>query len=192
MSPEQLRAYQFVQDFIPASPEEERTRQKMSSFFQQYDDLLFRENLKVHLTSSAFVLSPDRKKALLIYHRIYDSWSWAGGHADGEGNLLAVALREVAEETGCHAVPLSERPISLEILPVEAHLRRGCPVDRHLHLNTTFLLEADDSLPLTADPHETAGAAWFPLGKVLEASSEEHMKPVYANILRHIEEGFPY
>lgn len=52
------------------------------------------------MTASAWVVNKDRSKVLMIYHNIYNSWSWLGGHADGETDLLAVAIREVREEAG--------------------------------------------------------------------------------------------
>ncbi len=53
-----------------------------------------------HFTASAFVLNESHDKILGIYHKIYQSWGWVGGHADGNADLLAVAVKEVQEETG--------------------------------------------------------------------------------------------
>ena len=55
------------------------------------------------MTASAWVLSRDRRRVVMVYHNLYRSWSWTGGHADGGRDLLAVAMREVTEETGCGA-----------------------------------------------------------------------------------------
>lgn len=63
-------------------------------------DAFEQENLTAHMTASAWVLSPDRRQVVMVYHNIYNSWSWTGGHADGDRDLLAVAMREVTEETG--------------------------------------------------------------------------------------------
>lgn len=191
ISPNLTSAYNTLCLFIPTSPAQEADQQIADFYFHRYDDLLTRSNTKIHITSSAFVINESRTKALLIYHKIYDSWSWLGGHADGEGDLLSVAVHEVQEESGCCAVPLSAAPISLEILPVSAHKRRGEPVPEHLHLNFTFLLQASENAPLLANESETAGAAWFPLEDVLSACSEEPMRPIYRKIIRRIREGFP-
>mgnify|MGYP002237558723 CR=1 FL=1 len=58
------------------------------------------------MTASAWVVNKDRSKVLMIYHNIYNSWSWLGGHADGETDLLAVAIREVREEAALPCVIL--------------------------------------------------------------------------------------
>ena len=58
------------------------------------------------MTASAWVLSPDRRQVVMVYHNIYNSWSWTGGHADGDRDLLAVAMREVTEETGLQRLEL--------------------------------------------------------------------------------------
>ena len=109
----------------------------------------------------------------MVYHKIYDSWSWTGGHADGEENLLAVALREVTEETGVSSVtPVSKDIFSLEILTVDGHEKHGSYVPSHLHMNVTYLLEADEEEPLTVCEDENKGVAWFGLDEALSASSE--------------------
>ena len=53
-----------------------------------------------HLTGSAWIVSPDRTRTLLTHHRKLGKWLQLGGHADGDPDLLAVALREAREESG--------------------------------------------------------------------------------------------
>ncbi len=109
----------------------------------------------------------------MVYHKIYDSWSWTGGHADGEPDLLAVALREVREETGVKTVfPLSDDIFSLEALTVDGHEKHGQYVPSHLHLNITYLLEADEKETLTVCKDENKAVAWFSLEDALRASTE--------------------
>ena len=101
----------------------------------------------------------------MAYHNLYDSWSWLGGHADGDRDLLAVSMREVREESGLTAV----RP---EILTVDGHEKRGAYVSSHLHLNVTYLLEADPAAPVRRKPDENSAVAWFGLEEAVAASSE--------------------
>ena len=136
------------------------------------EELYSRENAAAHLTASAWVVSPDRRQVLLAYHNLYDSWAWLGGHADGERDLLAVALREVLEESGVTACPVSEQIYSLEILTVDGHEKRGRYVPSHLHLNITYLLEADPAAPVRSRPDENRQVAWFGLEEAVAASSE--------------------
>ena len=93
----------------------------------------------------------------MAYHNLYDSWSWLGGHADGDRDLLAVSMREVREESGLTAVrPVSPHIYSLEILTVDGHEKRGAYVSSHLHLNVTYLLEADPAAPVRRKPDENS------------------------------------
>ena len=86
-------------------------------------------------------------RGLMVYHELYRAWSWTGGHADGDPDLLAVAEKEAMEETGLPTVrPIVPELFSLELLSVAAHVKRGRHVSAHLHLNLTYLLEADLSL----------------------------------------------
>lgn len=164
---EKIRAYR------PLCAQEERDRAVMLGWLSCQPDAFSRENLVAHMTASAWVVNPGRTRALMIYHNLYDSWAWMGGHADGDRDLLAVALREVREESGLARVePLCEEIFSLEILTVDGHVKRGQYVPSHLHMNVTYLLEADESQALAVKPDENSGVRWFELDKAVEASSE--------------------
>ena len=140
-------------------------------------DSFTRQNETAHFTASAWVVNPARDKVLMIYHNIYNSWSWTGGHADGETDLLAVALREVAEETGLQTLrPVSRELFSVEILTVDGHEKRGRYVPSHLHLNCTYLIEADDTEPLRVKPDENSGVRWFAPREALAACTEPWMR----------------
>jgi len=104
------------------------------------------QNEIAHITSSAFIINKDKDKVLMVYHNIYNSWSWVGGHVDGEEDLLYVAMKEAKEETVIKNVsPVSDNILSMDILPVlgHRHIRKGKYVPPHLHLSVTYLLEAD-------------------------------------------------
>ena len=142
------------------------------------------------MTASAWVVNSARDRVLMVYHNIYDSWSWTGGHADGEEDLLAVALREVREETGIeHLKPLSDGIFSLEALTVDGHEKRGEYVPSHLHLNVTYLIEADehDSPHICAD--ENSGVRWFTLDGALAASTEKwFVERIYSKLNAKLKE----
>ncbi len=176
-----------IRAFSPYNPQEAADRELMLQHLGRYDDLLTRDNPVMHFTASAWVVSPDRKQVLMVYHNIYQSWSWAGGHADGEEDLLAVALREVREETGLLEVhPISSNIFSLEILGVNAHVKRGRHVSSHLHLNATFLLEADPAQPLRTKPDENSAVAWIPEEEVIGHSSEPDMQVIYRKLMEKL------
>ena len=168
---EELERYQ------PWNEQEERDRAEILRRLKSGEELYGRENLSAHLTSSAWVVSPDRQRVLLAYHNLYDSWAWLGGHADGERDLLAVALRETREESGLEAVrPVSERVYSVEILTVDGHEKRGVYVPSHLHLNVTYLLEGDPASPVRCRPEENSRVGWFALADAPAVSSEPWMR----------------
>ena len=94
-------------------------------------------------------------------------------HADGDEDLARVALREVREETGVRSARLvSDEIYSLEVLTVDGHEKRGVYVPSHLHLNVTYLIEADEHDALTVCEAENSGVRWFTLEGALNASTE--------------------
>lgn len=149
------------------------------------DAILTRESEIAHMTASSIIVSPDRRRTLMAFHRIYNSWAWTGGHADGESDFEAVARREAQEETGISGLKrLGGGIASLEILPVWAHVKRGKPVGSHLHLNVSYLFEADDSLPLSVREDENSAVGWIEVDRLGESVSEPPMLPVYERLLR--------
>ena len=163
----QLAAYR------PWNEQEERDREELLRRLGGREDLYTRDNASAHFTASAWVVSPDRSRILMAYHKLYNSWAWLGGHADGKRDLLAVALREVREESGLVEVrPVSEDLYSLEILTVDGHEKHGRYVSSHLHLNVTFLLEADPAAAIRPKPDENSQVGWFSPADAVAASSE--------------------
>lgn len=148
------------------------------------DAILCRENDIAHMTASSVIVSPDRRRTLMAFHRIYNSWAWTGGHADGECDFEAVARREAQEETGISGLRrLGGGIASVEILPVWAHVKRGRAVGSHLHLNVSYLFEADDSLPLRVREDENSAVGWIEIDRLEEKVSEPPMLPIYRRLL---------
>ena len=165
--------YEQIKAYRPWNEQERQDQAVILAFLDKNPDAFYRTNLLAHMTASAWVVNPQRSKTLMVYHRLYDSWSWTGGHADGEEDLLAVALREVREETGVQRLrPVTEEIYSLEVLTVDGHEKHGRYVPSHLHLNVTYLLEAEEEQPLRVCEAENTGVAWFSLADALAASTE--------------------
>ena len=179
-----MRLTDDIRNYIPGCEQEARDQQQMLRFMQENPDCLSRENLTGHFTASVWVVNPSRTKVLMAYHRIYDSWAWIGGHADGEENLQAVAMRELREETGVkHARLVSGEIFSLETLTVNGHEKRGVYVPCHLHFNVTYLAEAEESETLAVCEAENTAVRWFPVAEALAASTEPWMvQRVYAKL----------
>ena len=181
-----------LEQYRPWNEQEERDRTELLRRLRSGEDLYTRDNSAGHLTASAWVVSPDRRQVLMAYHNIYDSWSWLGGHADGDRDLLAVAAREVREESGLTAVrPVSRSIYSVEILTVDGHEKRGAYVSSHLHLNVTYLLEADPAEPVRCKPDENSRVGWFGLEEAVAASTEPWFRERIYKKLNEKLAGFP-
>jgi 8-oxo-dGTP pyrophosphatase MutT (NUDIX family) len=140
-------------------------------FAAQHPDCLLRSCVPGHFTGSAWVVDSRRSRTLLTHHRKLDKWLQLGGHADGEADLLAVALREAQEESGLKAV----RAVSAEIFDLDRHLipaRQHEP--EHWHYDVRFLIEADPAQPLVVTS-ESKDLAWVPLADVAALNPEESM-----------------
>jgi 8-oxo-dGTP pyrophosphatase MutT (NUDIX family) len=125
----------------------------------------------------------------MVHHNIFNSWSLTGGHADGEEDLLAVAIREVKEETGVNSVePLLTDIFSLDLLSVVGHRKSGKYVAPHLHLSIVYLVEADENEKVSIKEDENSGVKWIPIDEVNEYSNEPHMQKIYSKLIEKIEE----
>ena len=174
-----------LEEYQPFNEQEEKDKPLILNWIRNQEDAFSRENKVAHITACAWVVNKDRSKVLMVYHNIYNSWSWLGGHADGETDLLSVAIREVKEEAGITDVqPVSEEIFSVESLTVDGHVKRGEYVSSHLHLNITFLLEADSEEAVSIKDDENSGVAWFSPAEALEKSTEPwFVKHVYAKLI---------
>ncbi|MBQ6465095.1 MAG: NUDIX hydrolase [Oscillospiraceae bacterium] len=183
---EKIRAYR------PCCGQEERDKALILDYLARNPGALWRTDPIAHLTASAWVVNAARDRVLMVYHRIYDSWSWIGGHADGESDLLAAALRECREETGVeHLRPVSEDIFSLEVLTVAGHEKRGVYVPGHLHLNLSYLLEADEADALRVCEAENSGVRWFTPEEAMAASAEPwFVERVYRKLIEKVNKAF--
>jgi 8-oxo-dGTP pyrophosphatase MutT (NUDIX family) len=176
-----------IQDYITYNEQEENDKRVMLNYINYNHDVLTRSNEIAHFTASAWVLNPDENKLLMIYHNIYKSWAWTGGHADGEEDLLSVAIREVQEETGItKVVPVIDDIFSLEIITVDGHMKKGKYISSHLHLNVTFLLKALEYEKLVIKPDENKGVKWMEIEEAVSASNEPWMQEIYRKLNRKL------
>ena len=181
----QLQSYQSFNE------QEEADRQVMLELLQTSDNIFYRTNLLAHFTASAWVLNKAHTHVLMAFHNIYQTYAWLGGHADGEEDLLSVALREVKEESGIQTVkPITEGIYSLETIEVNGHEKKGKYVPSHLHLNVTYLLEADETESLHIKQDENSAVNWFPIDQVLDVVDEPWMvERIYKKLNQKLKEG---
>lgn len=175
-----------IENYIPVNEQEENDKKVMLYYMKNNFDYLTRENKVAHFTTSIWTVNKERTKTLMVYHNIYNSWSWIGGHADGEEDLAKVALRELKEETGVEDAELVSRDIfSLEILTVDGHMKKGKYVPSHLHFNVTFLAESDETQILVVNEEENKGVKWFSFEDAINASTEPWMvERVYKKLIK--------
>ncbi len=166
-----------IEKYKPYNEQEEKDKHMMLKYINTFDNILVRENEFAHFTASSWAVNPEKTKVLMVYHNIYQSWTWTGGHSDGEADLLKVAMKELKEETGIKkAKPLQDDIFSLEALTVDGHWKRGKYVSSHIHLNVTYLLEVDEKEILHKKEDENSGVKWIAIEEINKFSSEEWFK----------------
>lgn len=172
-----------IEKYIPYNEQEAKDKELMLKYIDTSNDVLTRENETFHFSASNWIVNKERTKILMIYHNIYNSWAWTGGHADGDENLLRVAMKEAEEETGLKNLKLLNDGIfSLQILPVEPHVKRGKYVPSHLHLDCCYLFEADEKDCIRIKEDENKGVKWVDINKAVDMTTESLMKPVYTKL----------
>lgn len=174
---------QAIRGYEPYNEQERTDKARMLEYIDVYQDILMRDNEAAHFTASAWVVNEDFTKTIMVYHNIYDSWSWVGGHVDGDSNFLRVALKEAEEETGLtNLIPVMEQIYAIEILEVPGHMKKEKKIRPHLHLNVTYLLQAPESDVLTVKPDENSAVAWMDLDEAVAKTTEPEMKPIYQKL----------
>ena len=179
---------QTIIDYRPQDDREVKDKELILHYLDEGHDALERSDIIGHFTASAWITDPSRQLILMAFHNIYKHWAWIGGHADGDGDLFAVAKREAVEETSVIDLKaVSANPISIEVLGVPSHIRRGEIVSAHLHFNVTYLFEADPDSPVFIKADENSAVGWRTVEQVLSPFSEEEMIPIYTKLIARMQ-----
>ena len=175
---------ELIKDYTPCNEQEKKDKELILHCIDKFHNVLTRDNEIAHITSSGFIVNKTKDKVLMIHHNIYNSWAWTGGHADGEEDLLNVAIKEAREETGVKNIrPVTSHIFSLDVLPVLGHIKRGSYVSAHLHLSLAYLVEADEEEMLIVKADENSAVKWIPIEEVNSYCNEPHMQKVYEKII---------
>jgi 8-oxo-dGTP pyrophosphatase MutT (NUDIX family) len=174
--------------YQPTSPRQLMHKKEILLFIQKHTEFLHRLCLEGHLTASAFVVNKERTQVLLMHHTKLDRWLQPGGHADGDPDLLAVALRETQEECGISKL----KPVSNEIFDLDIHMipeRLAEPT--HWHYDIRFLIEGDPEEPLQGN-HESKAIRWVPFSEVQTLTKEESILRPLENCMDETAASLPY
>ncbi|MDM8534387.1 NUDIX hydrolase [Clostridiaceae bacterium HSG29] len=174
-----------INTYIPSDDQEENDKKIILDYINVFgDNVLTRENEVAHITSSGFILNKALNKTLMIHHNIYKTWAWTGGHADGDSDLLEIAIKEANEETGLkNIIPLNNEISTIDIIPVWGHIKNGKYVSTHLHLNISYILIGDENENLIVNEAETSGIKWINIDEIETHSNEPQLKEIYFKLI---------
>lgn len=177
-----------IKRYKPINAEEKAEWEIIKAFLEGKGELaLTRASQLAHFTSTAMIFNETKDKLLMVHHNIHHTWACVGGHADGMADLLQVALKEAEEETGLSRVtPITEEILSLDILHVAKHYKRGEYVPEHLHLNATYGLMASEGEMLQIKKDENSDVQWVPISKLEDYTQEEEFVRVYKKVIKKV------
>ncbi|MGL1891655.1 MAG: NUDIX hydrolase [Spirochaetaceae bacterium] len=181
---------QQIDDFTPKNEQEKMDKSIIIDYIDQFQStVLTRANRIAHMTSSGLILNEDLSRVLVIHHKLYNNWGWTGGHSDGDEDLLKTAIREAKEETGITEItPLTSNILTLDILPVWGHIKKGHYVSAHLHLNVAFVLIACPKQKLILNQEETSGVKWINASEIGSYSNEPVLIDIYKKLIKRAHE----
>lgn len=180
-----MKYIQLIKDYKPFNEQEAKDKEIILKSIDIFDDVLTRDNEIAHITSSTFVVNKNRDKVLMVHHNIYNTWSWMGGHNDGDKDCLNVAMKELEEETGVtRSTVLGDGIFSLDVLDVKSHIKKDKYVAPHLHLSVAYLVEASEDEKLEIKEDENSGVMWIKIDKINEyVKNEPHMQKLYEKFI---------
>lgn len=144
--PHRKRILNLLQNYEPDDIEEMTFKTRMIEFAKTNPDCFERSSPMGHFTASSWLLSRDGSKALLMHHTKLDRWFQLGGHADGDGDLLSVAIKEAQEESGIHQISaVFETPFDIDIHEIPPNSKEAA----HLHYDVRFLLQVTSDEEIT-------------------------------------------
>jgi 8-oxo-dGTP pyrophosphatase MutT (NUDIX family) len=136
----------------------------------QHSDAYQRTHLPGHITGSAWIINNDGSKVLLVNHAALHKWLQPGGHADGDENVLRVALREANEETGLtNLTQVGRGFFDIDIHSIPA--RKDLSFPQHDHYDVRFLFQADENEELKISD-ESTDLRWIPLKDLQKFNNE--------------------
>lgn len=161
-----------LQTYAITSPGQAQLAKDFLAFLPVGPAAFTRASLDRHFTGSAWLVSADGTRVLLMHHRKLDRWLQPGGHADGVTDLSQVALREAGEESGLDALD-AER----EIFDLDRHLIQArADEPAHWHYDVRYVVRVTGSERYAAN-EESLALAWVPVSELAaDAGAEESLR----------------
>lgn len=167
-------------DYALRHPEEAETTRRFIGFVRGQARCFERTLATGHITGSAWIVNDDGSRILLTHHRKLDRWLQLGGHADGDPDLPAVALKEAREESGLDAFEAIGKGIfDLDIHPIPAR----CGEPEHLHYDVRYLLRARGSTAYVVS-EESHDLRWVTPSEIPDLTREASMLRMAGKWLR--------
>jgi len=169
MLAEDRQLHQAVMDYSQRHREHDELAREFLTLLEEGGvDPFTRERLAGHFTGSAWLVSADGDRALLTHHRKLQRWLQPGGHADGDHDLAAVALREAEEESGLQGLALASRAI----FDLDKHWipeRREVPGHWHYDVRYVVMAGGDERFVVS---EESLELAWRSVAEIANDQDE--------------------
>ena len=158
-----------IADYATRHPEETEVIDRFDRFVRDHSDCFERSLAIGHITGSAWIVNAAGDAVLLTHHRKLNRWLQPGGHADGDPDVLAVAMREADEETGLNPLEAATPAIfDLDVHPIPA--RRDEPEHFHFDVRYAIRHSGDGAFTVTEESHDLA---WVPIADLSDYTDEE-------------------
>lgn len=164
---------EILKSYAPSAVEKKHWLD-IRTLIEQHPDCYHRTHFNPgHITGSGLLISADGKNVLMNHHKFLNIWICFGGHADGEQDILNVALREVMEESGIQAV----EPVSTSIFDVDVHAIPANPKKNeppHKHFDIRYLFRVTDAANENFTPSlESQSLRWCNYNEAITLASPQ-------------------
>ncbi len=177
-----------IDKYVPENEQEKKDKAFFIRFINEFDDVLTRKNPYGHISSSAFVVDESFSKALVVNHNIFGGFVQAGGHADGNYDLIKVAKKEVKEETGLNVKPVTKDIFSIQVLPIKGHVKKGKYVSAHVHFDVLYLMvvKDEDMKKMRIKKDENSNVKFIKLDETYGNKMVDWIRPINRKIVDKI------
>ena len=163
----------LLERYLQRHPDEEGEVERVRALVREHGDCFDRTCMPGHVTASCWIVSDDGQRCLMTHHRKLGRWLQLGGHADGDPDTGAVALREAQEESGMQAFALVRPPDGCAVVDVDVHTIPARPGEpEHEHHDVRYLLRAGAGQRLRISD-ESNDLRWFGWDELAHAEPDE-------------------